>query len=82
MRSVHAMVRDRGTFFPLLDEQREAFRRIAHAVDQKFTENDKNVFIVIGGPGTGKSVLGPVSSRDQSAGSASVTRADPVAKSP
>ncbi|MFE1471729.1 DUF2075 domain-containing protein [Nocardiopsis dassonvillei] len=57
MRSVHAMVRDRGTFFPLLDEQREAFRRIAHAVDQKFTENDKNVFIVIGGPGTGKSVL-------------------------
>ncbi|OOC52434.1 hypothetical protein NOSIN_00115 [Nocardiopsis sinuspersici] len=57
MRSVPAMVRSRGAFFPLLDEQREAFRRIAHVLDQKFTENDKNVFIVIGGPGTGKSVL-------------------------
>ncbi|QKW32546.1 DUF2075 domain-containing protein (plasmid) [Nocardiopsis flavescens] len=57
MRYASFKVGGRGEFFPLLSEQREAFRRIAHAVDHKFTENDKNVFIVIGGPGTGKSVL-------------------------
>lgn len=57
MRLVNTGVRARGGFFPLLHEQREAFRHIVHVVDQKFSANDKNVFIVVGGPGTGKSVL-------------------------
>ncbi|WP_431870749.1 DNA/RNA helicase domain-containing protein [Nocardiopsis eucommiae] len=57
MRAVNKCVRERGSFFPLLEEQRTAFRKISHALDQKFSENDKNVFIIVGGPGTGKSVL-------------------------
>jgi energy-coupling factor transporter ATP-binding protein EcfA2 len=41
----------------LLDEQQVAFKIVEQAVDQASDENTKTVVIVLGGPGSGKSVL-------------------------
>jgi hypothetical protein len=49
-------VRDREMFV-LLDEQREAYKVIEHAVSEAHRGNRKTVVIVLGGPGSGKSVL-------------------------
>ncbi|WP_176611836.1 DNA/RNA helicase domain-containing protein [Actinomadura sp. WMMB 499] len=57
MREVDQAVRLRS-IFPLLDEQRKVVDMVFQAVDSKFSEDNKQVFIVTGGPGTGKSVLG------------------------
>jgi DNA replication protein DnaC len=43
--------------FVLLDEQQVAFKVVENAVDQASDENIKTVVIVLGGPGSGKSVL-------------------------
>lgn len=43
--------------FVLLDEQRVAYRLVEQAVDQAGRENTKTVVVVLGGPGSGKSVL-------------------------
>jgi hypothetical protein len=43
--------------FVLLDEQQVAFKIVEQAVDQASDENTKTVVIVLGGPGSGKSVL-------------------------
>lgn len=56
MRCVAQAVSEREMFV-LLDEQQEAADRIVRAVGEAITEDNKQVFIIIGGPGTGKSVL-------------------------
>ncbi|MHA6618552.1 DNA/RNA helicase domain-containing protein [Pseudonocardia sp. DLS-67] len=43
--------------FVLLDEQQVAFRVVEQAVDQASDESTKTVVVVLGGPGSGKSVL-------------------------
>lgn len=49
-------VQDRESFV-LLDEQRVAYKIVEQAVDQASRENTKTVVIIVGGPGSGKSVL-------------------------
>ncbi|MFI7632299.1 DUF2075 domain-containing protein [Microbispora rosea] len=56
MLAVDQAVRRRSVF-PLLDEQRETVDRVFRAVEEKFSEDNKQVFIISGGPGTGKTVL-------------------------
>jgi uncharacterized protein len=56
MRAVDQAVRSRSVF-TLLDEQQETVVRVFNAVEEAQTENNKQVFIISGGPGTGKSVL-------------------------
>ena len=56
MHAVNQAVNGRS-FFTLLDEQRVAFDNILDTVEKGFSENNKTVFIIVGGPGTGKSVL-------------------------
>ena len=56
MRAAYEAVRGRSVF-PLLDEQREAVDKAAAAVEDGFKANSKQVFIISGGPGTGKTVL-------------------------
>ncbi|MEU9842967.1 DUF2075 domain-containing protein [Actinomadura sp. NPDC048032] len=56
MRCVAQAVSEREMFV-LLDEQQEAADRIVRAVGEAITEDNKQIFIIIGGPGTGKSVL-------------------------
>ena len=53
---VHAML-DGNPEFELLDAQNEAFQVIRHAISTKPTSLKRRVFIVHGGPGTGKSVI-------------------------
>ena len=53
-------IRDREQFV-LLDEQRVAYEIVMHAVRQAHAADNKTVVIVTGGPGTGKSVIAPVS---------------------
>jgi hypothetical protein len=43
--------------FVLLDEQQVAYKTVEHAVDLADHNNTKTVVIVLGGPGSGKSVL-------------------------
>ena len=43
--------------FVLLDEQMVVFSQVLAAVESAMTDNRKHVFLVHGGPGTGKSVL-------------------------
>lgn len=43
--------------FVLLDEQMVVFSQVLTAVESAMTDNRKHVFLVHGGPGTGKSVL-------------------------
>ncbi|RZT87350.1 hypothetical protein EV383_4270 [Pseudonocardia sediminis] len=43
--------------FVLLDEQRIAYKLVEHAVDQADRANTKTAVVVLGGPGSGKSVL-------------------------
>lgn len=49
-------VRDREQFV-LLDEQRLAYQIVEQAVERSRRENTKTVVIVLGGPGSGKSVI-------------------------
>ncbi|WP_243726023.1 DUF2075 domain-containing protein [Actinomadura rubrisoli] len=56
MLAAQEAVRGRA-LFTLLDEQRTAVDRVFQTVEEGFTENNKQVFIIVGGPGTGKSVL-------------------------
>lgn len=43
--------------FTLLDEQRDAYNYVLHAVDRARRSNSKTAVIVSGGPGSGKSVI-------------------------
>ncbi len=43
--------------FVLLDEQRDAFEHVRHAVDSARRANTKTAVIISGGPGSGKSVI-------------------------
>ena len=43
--------------FTLIDEQDEAFRIIRHQVLSETDRSGRHVFVVEGGPGTGKSVI-------------------------
>jgi len=43
--------------FDLIDEQNEAFQNIKHQILQTKILKDRHVFVVEGGPGTGKSVI-------------------------
>ena len=43
--------------FTLLDEQHVAYELVLHAVERARTANRKNVVVVAGGPGSGKSVI-------------------------
>jgi Mrp family chromosome partitioning ATPase len=43
--------------FVLLDEQRVAYNLVLHAVEKARSSDTKQVVIVSGGPGTGKSVI-------------------------
>ncbi len=43
--------------FVLLDEQRDAYEHVMHAVERARTNNTKTAVIVSGGPGSGKSVI-------------------------
>ncbi|WP_051466640.1 DNA/RNA helicase domain-containing protein [Actinomadura oligospora] len=56
MRAAYQAVRGRS-IFPLLDRQREVVDRIVAHVTDGFEANSKQVFIISGGPGTGKTVL-------------------------
>jgi hypothetical protein len=47
----------RREMFVLLDEQREAFEYVRHAVDVARRKNTKTAVVVAGGPGSGKSVI-------------------------
>jgi hypothetical protein len=49
-------VREREQFV-LVDEQRVAYRMVEHAVERAHRHNTKTAVIVLGGPGSGKSVL-------------------------
>lgn len=56
MHAAYEAVRGRRVF-PLLDEQRETVDKVLALVEEGFSANSKQVFIVTGGPGTGKTVL-------------------------
>ncbi|MEU4235329.1 DNA/RNA helicase domain-containing protein, partial [Nonomuraea sp. NPDC026600] len=56
MHAAYEAVRGRMVF-PLLDEQRETVDKVMALVQGGFSANSKQVFIVTGGPGTGKTVL-------------------------
>jgi hypothetical protein len=43
--------------FVLLDEQRDAYEHVMHAVDRARRSNTKTAVVVSGGPGSGKSVI-------------------------
>lgn len=43
--------------FVLLDEQRDAFEHVRHAVDRARRSNTKTAVVISGGPGSGKSVI-------------------------
>lgn len=43
--------------FVLLDEQREAYEYVRHAVEKARRENRKTAVVIAGGPGSGKSVI-------------------------
>lgn len=47
----------RREMFVLLDEQREAFEYVRHAVEVARRHNTKTAVVVAGGPGSGKSVI-------------------------
>lgn len=47
----------RREMFILLDEQRDAYEHVLHAVDRARRANTKTAVIVSGGPGSGKSVI-------------------------
>lgn len=47
----------RREMFTLLDEQRDAYNFVLHAVERARRENTKTAVIVTGGPGSGKSVI-------------------------
>ena len=47
----------RREMFVLLDEQRDAFNYVMHAVERARQANDKTTVIISGGPGSGKSVI-------------------------
>lgn len=47
----------RREMFVLLDEQRDAFNYVRHAVDKARRANTKTAVLVSGGPGSGKSVI-------------------------
>jgi hypothetical protein len=47
----------RREMFVLLDEQRDAFNYVLHAVERARRANDKTTVIISGGPGSGKSVI-------------------------
>lgn len=47
----------RREMFTLLDEQRDAYNFVLHAVERARRENVKTAVIVTGGPGSGKSVI-------------------------
>ena len=47
----------RREMFVLLDEQRDAFNHVLHAVERARQSNDKTTVIISGGPGSGKSVI-------------------------
>jgi len=47
----------RREMFVLLDEQRDAFNYVLHAVERARQANDKTTVIISGGPGSGKSVI-------------------------
>jgi len=47
----------RREMFVLLDEQRDAFNYVLHAVERARRSNDKTTVIISGGPGSGKSVI-------------------------
>ncbi|PWJ26230.1 hypothetical protein ATK17_2377 [Branchiibius hedensis] len=47
----------RREMFTLLDEQRDAYNFVLHAVERARRENSKTAVIVTGGPGSGKSVI-------------------------
>nr|WP_221219736.1 DUF2075 domain-containing protein [Prauserella isguenensis] len=43
--------------FVLLDEQKVAYEQVMHAVDRARTANTRTAVVVLGGPGSGKSVI-------------------------
>lgn len=47
----------RREMFVLLDEQRDAYEHVLHAINQARQHNTKTAVIVSGGPGSGKSVI-------------------------
>ncbi|MEP7035720.1 MAG: DNA/RNA helicase domain-containing protein [Actinomycetota bacterium] len=47
----------RREMFVLLDEQRDAFNYVLHAVERARRANEKTTVIISGGPGSGKSVI-------------------------
>jgi hypothetical protein len=47
----------RREMFVLLDEQRDAYNYVLHAVDRARKANEKTTVIISGGPGSGKSVI-------------------------
>lgn len=47
----------RREMFVLLDEQRDAYEHVLHAVDRARRANTKRAVVVSGGPGSGKSVI-------------------------
>lgn len=47
----------RREMFALLDEQRDAYEHVLHAVDRARRANTKRAVVVSGGPGSGKSVI-------------------------
>ena len=47
----------RREMFVLLDEQRDAYNYVLHAVERARRANDKTTVIISGGPGSGKSVI-------------------------
>ncbi|MEV4078766.1 DUF2075 domain-containing protein [Nonomuraea fuscirosea] len=56
MTRVAACVRGRQVF-PLLDEQREAYDYVRHLVAKSKQGGGKEIVAIVGGPGTGKSVI-------------------------
>ncbi|MBC8092526.1 MAG: DUF2075 domain-containing protein [Pseudonocardia sp.] len=56
LRHVAAEIKDREQFV-LLDQQQVAYRIVEQAVERADRENTKTAVIVIGGPGSGKSVI-------------------------
>lgn len=55
--SVAADEVQRREMFVLLDEQRDAYEHVLHAVDRARRANTKTAIVVSGGPGSGKSVI-------------------------
>ncbi|MFG3439298.1 DUF2075 domain-containing protein [Nonomuraea sp. NPDC047897] len=56
MAHVAQCVRER-TVFPLLDEQREAYDHVRNLVATSKQRTRKEIVVIVGGPGTGKSVI-------------------------